>query len=92
MLFARARSDSGDSSVAGGARFGITVTRKIGNAVIRNRVKRMVREGCRHSAELFPPRLDLVIVARQEAATARTGQVAAELLELARRASAWSVR
>jgi ribonuclease P protein component len=79
------RRDPGTSSVAGGARFGITVTRKIGNAVIRNRVKRMVREGCRRSAEFFPAGLDLVIVARPSAATAGSHETAAEIAQMARR-------
>ena len=92
LFFVRPREDSPNSSVAGGTRFGITVTRKIGNAVIRNRVKRMVREGCRHAAELFPAKLDLVIVARPSAATAGGGEVAADLLELARRLGPRSAR
>ena len=85
LFFARPRDDSAISSVAGEARFGITVTRKIGNAVIRNRVKRMVREGCRHAAHLFPVNFDVVVVARPSAATAPANEVATEILGLARR-------
>jgi ribonuclease P protein component len=85
FLFFVQRRDSGTSSVAGETRFGITVTRKIGNAVIRNRVKRIVREGCRRSAELFPAGFDLVIVARQSAATAASREAVAEIAQLARR-------
>jgi ribonuclease P protein component len=85
LFFVRRRDGSDGSFVAGETRFGITVTRKIGNAVIRNRVKRIVREGCRRTAELFPAGLDLVIVARPSAATAGSGETASELAELARR-------
>ena len=92
MFFARPRHDAADSAVALGARFGITVTRKIGNAVIRNRIKRMVREGCRHAAELFPGRVDMVIVARSSAATAAIGEVMADLVDVARRLGPRSVR
>lgn len=88
FLFFVRRRDSGTSSVARDARFGITVTRKIGNAVIRNRVKRIVREGCRRCAELFPAGLDLVIVARPSAATAGSRETAAEIAQLARRLAA----
>ncbi|MBC8132468.1 MAG: ribonuclease P protein component [Deltaproteobacteria bacterium] len=85
LFFIRAQDDSPISSVAGATRFGITVTRKIGNAVIRNRVKRLVREGCRHAAHLFPANLDLVVVARHNAAAAAASDVAADILGLARR-------
>lgn len=85
LFFARRREAAEISSVAGAARFGITVTRKIGNAVIRNRVKRMVREGCRHAAHLFAADLDLVVVARPSAAGAETAEVMAEIQGLAHR-------
>jgi ribonuclease P protein component len=92
LFFARARHDAADSAVALGARFGITVTRKVGNAVIRNRIKRIVREGCRHAVGLFPQKLDLVIVARSSAAMAATDEVAAELADVARRLGSRSTR
>lgn len=85
LFFARPRDDSTISSVAGEARFGITVTRKVGNAVIRNQIKRLVREGCRHAAHLFPPNLDVVVVARPSAASAAAAEVSTEILGLARR-------
>ena len=71
--------------MAAAARFGITVTRKVGNAVVRNRIKRIVREGCRRVPELFPAGLDVVVMARSSAATARLSDVAGELSELVRR-------
>ena len=51
-------------------RVGITVTRKIGNAVTRNRIKRMVREYVRNSSWLSPP-MDSVIIARRGAESLR---------------------
>lgn len=48
-----------------GCRLGITVTRKVGNAVRRNRIKRVLREIFRsHWDELSPP-IDLVVNARE---------------------------
>jgi ribonuclease P protein component len=50
-------------------RIGFTVTKKIGNAVMRNRIKRRLREAVKEAA--FPPALaahDAVIIARIEAA------------------------
>ena len=45
-------------------RLGLSVSRKVGSAVVRNRVKRLLREAFRTSAAALPPGLDLVVVAR----------------------------
>ena len=44
-------------------RIGITVSRKVGNSVLRNRIKRMVREFFRNNRTLFPS-ADYNIIAR----------------------------
>jgi ribonuclease P protein component len=46
----------------GPARLGVTVTRKFGNAVARNRAKRVMREAFRRLPELFPNGIDLVVI------------------------------
>jgi len=48
-------------------RLGITVTKKVGTAVQRNRIKRVVREVFRSNRELFPPSHDVVFIAKREA-------------------------
>jgi len=48
-------------------RLGITVTKKIGNAVVRNRVKRVLREVFRRNRALFPPATDIVFIAKHGA-------------------------
>jgi ribonuclease P protein component len=75
----------GRSGVAERPRFGITVTRKVGDAVTRNRIKRLVREACRRIGDLFPSNADVVVTARSAAADVGAAETMAELAELARR-------
>ncbi|PIE01070.1 MAG: ribonuclease P protein component [Acidobacteria bacterium] len=46
------------------SRLGLVVSKKAGNAVVRNRIKRMIREAFRLSKHLFPFQFDLVVIPR----------------------------
>ena len=46
------------------SRFGFSVSRRIGNAVVRNRVRRLMREAVRLQRDLVSPGWDVALIAR----------------------------
>lgn len=67
-------------------RLGLTVTKKSGNAVQRNRIRRRLREAVRVCAAAdMAPGHDYVIVGRQELLAARFDEIKAELSARLRR-------
>ncbi|MET0344459.1 MAG: ribonuclease P protein component [Polyangiales bacterium] len=62
-------------------RLGITVSRQVGKAVRRNRVKRLVREVFRQHRDLLPPASDLVVIARAGCRIDSASEVADELMQ-----------
>lgn len=62
----------------GETRLGITASRRVGNAVVRNRCKRLIREAFRATRDLWAEDLDLVIIVRQRLEGMKTGDVVAE--------------
>lgn len=66
-------------------RVGVSVSRRVGNAVMRNRVKRRIREVVRLSYPALPTGWDLLFIARPSAAAASYGAVADAVHQLLRR-------
>jgi ribonuclease P protein component len=64
----------------GHCRLGVTATRKLGGATVRNRAKRVLREAFRRNRERFDVALDLVINVRAAILTRSAAAVEGELL------------
>lgn len=70
------------ASPAAETKLGIAASKKYGNAVARNRFKRMVREAFRLSQHSFPNPVAMIVKPRKEAHKATSCQIAKELLFL----------
>jgi ribonuclease P protein component len=66
-VFLVARAPLNASGEAGPARLGLVVTKKLGSAVDRNRVKRVCRECFRLWPDFVAAGVDLIVIARQGA-------------------------
>jgi len=66
----------------GPTRLGVTASKKVGGAVQRNRVKRLVREFFRRNYEKLDPQVDISIIAKKGASDLRYDAVCDELKKL----------
>lgn len=66
-------------------RLGVTVTRKVGRAHQRNRIKRLAREVFRQERALLPLGYDMVLVAKRNALSFTLEELRADFVALARR-------
>ena len=66
----------------GGNRIGISVSKKVGNSVVRHRITRLVRESYRLQEAMFNSGLDIVIVVRKNAVSVGYAEMESALLHL----------
>lgn len=71
------------------SRFGFVVSRRVGGAVVRNRVKRQLREVVRQHLQEIPPGWDVVLVARAPVVEAEFSEIQEAFAEALRRARPW---
>ena len=73
------REDPGDEN-----RIGISVSRKVGNSVVRHRIKRLIRESFRVRWDEWEPGHDIVVVVRREAKNKDYHTIESALIHLGR--------
>ena len=65
-------------------RLGISVSKKVGNSVVRHRVTRLIRESYRLNERSFRQGLDIVVVARPNAKDKSYQEIESALMHLGR--------
>ena len=65
-------------------RLGISVSKKVGNSVIRHHLTRLIRESYRLHEDMFNNGLDIVVVARVSAKNVAYREIESALLHLGR--------
>jgi ribonuclease P protein component len=79
VLLVDARADVGPAGEGAlPSRLGVVATRKVGDATMRNRIKRVCRECFRLWPDFVPDGIDLVVVAREGADTLPLARVREE--------------
>lgn len=68
-------------------RLGISVSKKVGNAVVRNRIKRLIKEIVRGNRSKIPEHYDLIIIARKPSVDMEYDQMEKSIMHILRKSS-----
>ncbi|MBT9151862.1 MAG: Ribonuclease P protein component [Firmicutes bacterium] len=97
-VFATGRSAAGNLMVVyslsrdgGSVRVGFSAGKKLGNAVLRNRVRRRIKEIVRKFLPHLVPSRDLVVIVRAGAVKATCSELEKEFQLICRRLKLWSM-
>ena len=66
-------------------RLGISVSKKVGNSVVRDRITRLIRESYRLNESAFAENLDIVVIARAGAKDRSYSEIESAFMNLAQR-------
>ena len=66
-------------------RLGVSVSKKVGNSIVRHRITRLIRESYRLHEEMFESGLDIVVICRVNAKNASYHEIEHALLGLAKK-------
>lgn len=72
------------------ARVGVSVSKRTGNSVVRHRIKRLVKENFRTTAECWSDGYDYVVIARKEAGGRDFREIGSALVHLGKRLKVYS--
>lgn len=67
-------------------RLGVSASKKIGNAVVRNRMRRMIKEIVRHQANRIAPKTDLILIVRKPATMMKMKEMEKSVLHVLKKA------
>lgn len=67
-------------------RLGVSASKKIGNAVVRNRMRRMIKEIVRHQANRIVPRTDFILIVRKPATLMKMKEMEKSVLHVLKKA------